>query len=74
MLNLETTGLVGNFSVLSFGDNFYILPVPQNLPGEDPVGYKREYYCNDMFALAFLNTLWVFVLIYFVGSLFNFTN
>ena len=53
---LETIGLIGNFSVLAFGDNFCILAVPENLPGEDRVGYKREYYCNDMFALVFLNT------------------
>ena len=43
-----TVGVIGNFSILSVGDNMCIFAVPYNLPGADLVGYKREYSCNEM--------------------------
>ena len=40
---LESIGLIVNFSILSVGYNFCIFAFLQNLPGEDPVGYKHEF-------------------------------
>ena len=30
---------------MSFSDIIYTLAVPWNLPGQDPLGYKRKYSC-----------------------------
>ena len=53
---LETIGLIGNCNMLFVGDKLTIFGVPQNLPGEYPVRYKRAYSCDNMFVLIFLNT------------------
>ena len=53
---LETIDLIGNFNILFVGGNLNIIEFPQNLPEEYPVGHKREYSCDDMLVLIFLNT------------------
>ena len=42
---LETIGHIGILLTVSFSEILYTLAVPENLPGQDPFGYKRKYSC-----------------------------
>ena len=45
---LETSGLIGNWSTLSFDLSLCILVVPWNSSGQKPVWYKGLYWSHEI--------------------------